>query len=388
MKNRKDYVNKLILSIMASLLLLIACYLIDNIPYPFGAKTGILTFKEKFIRNSKTNQTNYDSVVFVNSGYDIQLVDTDNGKEAITNRETLHRFLEDIDNTEYKYIFIDIRFEKGLVTPIDSVLVSKINSMRDITIAKHWNYNNEKDFELIDESLLDKAAYCDYVYSLYNTSFSKYQFNQKNGPSAALDIYQKVNKRDVKKRLGLFYTDKRSICFNSLFLTISDNFLEQESEDHSARYLNLGSDIYDWYTIDDFKKYCKGKIICIGDFAFDRHDTYYGKQPGTYLHWLAYDSLCNKKHIVKCWLLILLLILYASIFYCKTIKIDLAHYFRNRFLSFLISLIGSSLVLFMACFILYWLSGTVISVFFPSLVFSFYNLILQYKEYDGNKKEF
>ena len=385
MRKFKDFIKPILHSIAAAFVLLMLCYLFNNIPYPFGTDTGLFTFKESIIRNSKKRLPDYDNVVFVNTGYDVQLVKTDNGMEKITNRNSLLRFLKDIEHSGYRYIFMDIRFEKGLETPVDSELVAQIKRM-NIIVAKHLNYETNQDYELIDNSFSYKAAYCDYTYSLYNTSFSCYQFNQKKGRSAALYLYNRVQRRNIEKRLGFIYTDGRAICQNSLFLSISDDFSIQEAEDHSARYLNLGSDIYDWYTIDLFKEYCKGKIICIGDFAFDLHDTYYGKQPGTYLHWLAYDSLCKGRHIVRFWMFMLLLVLYSTLFYCKTIGFDLAHYIKNRFLSFIVSLVGAGLILIAICFIIYWCNGIVISIFIPTIAISFYELVLKYKKYDNRKE--
>ncbi len=386
MKRFKGFIKPILHSIAAAFVLLFICYLLNNIPYPFGTDTGLYTFKESIVRNSKKRLPNYDNVVFVNTGYDVQLVETDNGMEKITDRNSLLRFLRDVEYSDYKHIFIDIRFEKGLVTATDTVLVAQINRMGDrITVAKHLNYDTGKDYELIDPSLLDKAAYCDYTYSLYNTSFSCYQFNQKKGPSAALDMYNKINKRNIKRYLGFLYMDGWALCQNSLFLSVSDNFSIQESQNHSARYLNLGTDIYDWYTIDLFKEYCNNKIICIGDFAFDLHDTYYGKQPGTYLHWLAYDSLCKKRHTVSFLAFFLLLILYSLLFYCKTIRFDLSHRVKNHFLSFAVSLVSSGLILSVTCFIIYWINGMVISIFLPTIVFAIYDLVIKYLDDDKRK---
>jgi len=396
----KKSLKHILYSIIATIVVIIICYVFDNIPYPFGANTVSLTFKESIARRANKPLSYYDSVVFINTGYDLELVKTENGMEAITNRDSLLKFLKDIQDFDYRYMFIDIRFEKGITTPSDSALVAQICSMRDIIVAKHWNYENQKDYELIDNSLLNKSAYCDYTYSLYNSSFSKYQYLQPNGNSAALEMYNKVNDGNIRvHKIGkiiLWYSDikRHWLCFNSLFLTISDRFIDQESStDHSAKYLNLGSDIYGWYGLDgwyslsDLRDYCKDKIICIGDFAFDLHDTYNGKQPGTYLHWLAYDSLCKGKHIINNWWLLVLFILYTSIFFCKSIRFDLAHFIKNRFWSFMVTLLGSSFILSVVCYISYWNNGPIISIFIPSAAFSLYNLIIQYREYDGYSKK-
>lgn len=378
------FVNKKIFSaiisaIIKAVVLLIVCYEVDNIPYRFGAKTKMLTFKESIAQKGPHKNPDSENVVFINTGYDLQFVDTHKGREIITNRDTLIQLLQYLQKVDYKYIFLDINFEKGYETPSDSILVALIKSMRDITIAKHWDYKNEKEFELIDDALLEKASYCDFVNSMYNTSISCYQFIQKNGNSAALDIYQNTTNHSIKvHRIGnlkLWYSDRDRLCYNSLFLAISEEYEKQIRTDYSARYLDMGS-MKERFG-DAIIPYLKGKTICIGDFISDLHDTYYNKQPGTYLHWLAYNNLSNENHIYHRGLILLLFLAYSAIFFCKKINFDLAHLVKKPFFSFLLAYINSSLLLSVTCFIIYCHKGIFIDIFIPTLVFSFYSLYLK-----------
>ena len=96
--------------------------------------------------------------LFVNVAYDKQLIERHDdygmtvGNVDITDRTKLKSFLETLQRTDgYKYVFLDVRFEKGFDSPEDSALFSLIKNMRNIVVATH------SDIELIDTSLSSKC---------------------------------------------------------------------------------------------------------------------------------------------------------------------------------------------------------------------------------------
>ena len=274
--------HSVVLSGILSVILLFVVYISDNYAFPFFSVTPYVTFIESLIQSPRHDVVSIDTTrIFINTGYEAAFVETRHGKEKITDRGALLRLLNDLEQrTDYREIFVDIRFEKGLVTTDDSSLVERLMAMPNTFVAKHWDYGNEQDFPLIDKRLLEKAGYADYSASIFNTAFSRYEFIQHGGESAALKIYNDINQSTIKHHgWGIFsyYKDAGRLCNNAAFIRIPEDMspgVLRYRNNHTFRYYNLGEDIYGTMTLDSsmqdrFFEDCKDKIIVIGDFVFD-----------------------------------------------------------------------------------------------------------------------
>ena len=104
-------------SLAVAVVILCLCYLFNNIAYSPLLSTTKYSILEPFYRATHNTSANLDDAVFVNVSYDKMLItdtvevpDT-NRKRAITDRKRLLDFLKKVENTNYRYLFIDIRFE-------------------------------------------------------------------------------------------------------------------------------------------------------------------------------------------------------------------------------------------------------------------------------------
>ena len=325
-----------VIAFIASIVLICLVYFFNNQPYPFGGSTTFLTFFESLIQLRKSSHEPVDNTrVFVNVGYDADLALTRHGKEKITDRQILTRFLKDLEEkNNYRQVFIDIRFEEGLNTEYDSLLVDQILNMRDVFVAKHWNPSEQAPEPLIDERLLNKSAYADYATTIFNTAFSRYEFLQHKDTSVALKLYAALDKRSIRQVGNGFFSlffDGGRLCNNASFIKIHDDYSSAERGTLSGKpkYYNLGEDIYGVFQYGSgtaFSKFmddCDGKIIILGDFVFDMHDTYYKKQPGPYLNYLGYQSLHKKEHFVNFWTGLIVFVLYYLTFIMITRRFTL-----------------------------------------------------------------
>lgn len=403
MSNTPSLRKKLLFSVGVSAILLVVVYAMDNYAFPFLESTQTFTFIESRIQSPKRGAVSIDtSRIFINVGYDAALVETRHGNEKITDREALVKLLKDLETkTEYKEIFIDIRFEKGLNTPYDSVLVESILTMPNTFAVKHWDYNERQDAPLIDERLLDQAGYADYSGSIFNSSFSRYEFLQHNGSSAALRLYNDIDGRTIKRhgwRVFSIYTDKGKLCNNASFIRIPEDMSPRVlryrgDQEHTFRYYNLSEDIYGLMALDPsmqerFFNDCKDKIIVIGDFISDQHDTYFNKQPGPYLNYLAYSTLRDGKHIVKWWIALIAFLVYSITLLFIVLQKSpvrwMVSWIKSRLVSFLASLFGYTVLLSIVSLLLFITTGRVLSIFVPSLLFTLIDDIYRYKKYDEN----
>lgn len=254
--------------------------------------------------------------LFVNVRYDKDIADITysngslKGKTDITNRETVLRFLQLLDSVNnYNYIVLDIRFEDGITTPYDSALFNQISRMRNISYSRH------SDIATLDNIASDKATINNAVATTL-TSFTRYQFLQDGEESIPLKIFQETDSMHrTIHRHGLFYTFDGKLCYNSPFLCIPEDFLYGHEENGCQNYYDLGPVLLndDFFDADFLKSFTNKKIIFIGDFESDVHDTYSGSQPGSYILYLAYKEIVNMTHIVPWAYVIIMFLIYSII---------------------------------------------------------------------------
>ena len=421
-------------SLIVALVLIVFVYLFDNIQYTFGRVPDEVTLLEEHRMRKKVNdppaleQVKDTSHFFINTGFDPSLVDMKYGQVKITDRGKILRLLQELEKyNNYREVFIDIRFEEGASTEYDSLLVEQILRMRNVFVAKHWNpdranYKNSSDFPLIDDRLLDHAAYADYGSTLLDNSFIKYQYLQANGPSAALKLYEDTNEGGHRiRRFGCgffsFYFDKWCLCFNSSFVRLDEDMSDWMYCLSRERFVNLGDGILgDWEVFPEYKDVfyseLRDKIIIIGDFVSDMHDTYYKKQPGPYLTYLAYTMLRDRKHIVKPFVAIVVYLLYVLIFllilhfewpasgftrrrsrfkdsikylFNRITQVKALRWIRKfkRLIRLSVSLFGYSALFSMISLLFYVTLDVSLSVFIPSVVFSFTDYFYKYWSYEN-----
>ena len=324
-----------ILAFVLSLFLCIICYTIDNQPYNILERSQLYYLLEKPFRpNAQSYDTN---VCFINVSHDRQLAyinpdDHDAGNTDIADRRKLLQFLRKVedDHVKYKYIMMDIRFEKNLKTEYDDSLFHQIARMPNIVIAHH--YYGKEDDQLANPILRPKVGMSDYQIIGNVSNFSRYTFLQKKRPSLALKMYDDFFRQPTSIRqwgnLPVYFSE-RHLCANSPMLYITGTIysimnLPAPEEDNDMTlfdymatypyYEDLGADFLlldgrDWNADMD------GKYIVVADFENDIHDTYVGKVPGAYISWMAYKYLLGRRHILSWAYVILSLVVYTLIIY-------------------------------------------------------------------------
>ena len=167
--------RKIFASLGLSALITILCYLMNNCPYPYWDSLDKFTWMEYFLSNIKPDSTDTSDALFINISHDKQIVDVNfvrhlgdpgykgedytfrsdtfglHGTIDITNRETLLKFLKKAEKADtYKYICLDIRFENGIKTKTDSLLLNvQIPRMRDVAYSTH---SDIEDHEMADHN--------------------------------------------------------------------------------------------------------------------------------------------------------------------------------------------------------------------------------------------
>lgn len=377
----------LLVSLCNVVILLVLSYVLNNQSLFTGENLNHYAWVE-WVKNKVglVKQLDSHDVLFVNIAYDKQLTErTDEygmpiGNTSITDRAKLLSFLQMLHSTDnYKYIFLDVRFEKGYDVPeVDSTLFAEIRNMRMIVIANH------SDVEIADSSLLEKAAISDYKATITATNFVRYKYTYNGNPSMPLYAYRDLTKRTIKRH-GLIYTCDGRLCYNSLFVNFPvENFSEFDDENRK-QYYNLGSDLLDNYSEEDLATLTQGKYIVIGDMIEDLHDTYSGLKPGSVITYYAFQALMNRKHFVSYSLLLFLAVLYFLIslsqFRQNSLleQIPFVRKSHSRLLHFVLTFIGYTFLLTVVAIVLNIFADVSISILLPSTYFTIQKNIINYK---------
>jgi len=382
--------NKIILSLIFAIVISFSCYLLNNCPYPYWDRLDKYCWLEYIIRAISPSKVDTDDAFFVNVSYDKQIADytfdngNSKGKIAVTDRAKLIRFLQIAEKSDYKYLFLDIRFEEGVYTPLDSVLAAQIKKMDNISYSEHSDLVSDDTFDK------EKAAINDYYTTITTTNFTRYQFLQNGRESAALRMYlasDSAAKPIVKH--GLFFKSDGHLCQNSPFMMVTESFSKVHEGIGKKNYYHLGPDLFDpeeQISDEDIIDAINNKIIIVGDFVSDLHDTYCGMQPGSYLVYLAYKELKNGKQFVPWGFIVFMAIVYFIIGLMMLNQKNLWDYFpfvrrsRSKLYLFLLNMLGYTTVLSLVTIIMYLFCKVTYNIILPSFFFSSLSLFLSYKK--------
>jgi len=376
----------IIISVVNVLLLLFLSYILNNQPLFTGEDLNQYAWMELLKEKlGLSNKQDYEDALFINVAYDKQLIEYQDdygmalGNIDITDRGKLLQLLTILERSrQYKYIFLDVIFEKGYKTPVDSALFSMIKNMKNIVIVNH------SDIALSDLSLKNKSAINEYASTIVATNFTRFVYLHGQQASMPLYAYRSLTGKDIS-RYGLFYTCDGKLCQNSLFLRFPTKGLSEYDANNERMYYNLGSDLLESYSVQDLALLTKDKYVFIGDMVEDVHDTYAGLKPGIIITYQALQALLKNEHIVPIGLIVILSIIYflisLSLLRSKSVidRIPIIKHSHSKIINFIVSFLGYVSVLFAVVVVLNLFFDKTISILIPSLFFATLNLIIKYK---------
>lgn len=356
---------------LLSLVLTFCDYLLNNWRYPLVDDVESLAVKEYFLHTLP--RADDDSVLFINVAFDKQLVDvTDDfgdtiGKSVITDRAVLAHLLGIARQADYKFLVLDVRFEEGMETPDDSILWSRMSSLPHFAFSTHAEMAT-----CAPDSLKGVQALADYGATL-TTGFTRWQYLQSDVESMPLRIYSTVDGSTIQRK-GILYFDQGRLCYNSLFIPLSADVLEMEKPGGELRYPLAGGDLFRLNTDEEIAAMMKGKIVVIGDYNNDVHDTYIGSVPGPVLINQAYSQLHQGRHLVKwtyvCFLLVLFFAISCAILASGSLINRIPFMQRHPILGLLASFIGWEIILSAVSLILYLVASVNFNTLVPSAAFT------------------
>lgn len=381
----------------------VADYLVSNMSYPiFDSSTQLATIG--WLRRMADAPRNLDAnLLMVNVAYDkafVPVIDPTFGDtigvRAITDRAKLLEFLNRIGGADYRYLFVDVRFDREDTTPSDSVLFARIVDTPRLSVSTH-RHTVDNDFEIADSALLASAGYSDYRHWRFD-NFSHYELLQDGHPSVALRMYREINGGDINAH-WLGYTSHGRLCYNSIFLPLTSvhrpagqTAVDADADVVEMSFLNLGADLLERMSADELRALVCDKIIVVGDYENDRHLTYVGEVSGPMLTYYAYRELSAGHHYVPVAYVLALFILYfimglgimSSRPWYEVMLDNMG--IKLRIVRFTLSLIGVSLLMTGCMILFYMVWGVSLKVIVPMLVFSLLSVVVGVKKYLENNK--
>lgn len=377
---------KVVISIILSLSVLLLSYFMGNTSSPMAGEKAVLVKLNNWKSFLNLNKDSVpDDVLLINVAFDKALAEySENGmpigKFTITDRQKLLQFLTKArEANNYKFIMMDVIFERGIETEYDSILFHTIASMQRIVIPVH------KDAPLQDSILYAKAANGDYSITHDETNFVRFQFMHDDTPSMPLVMYNASTGMNIARN-GPFYISDGHLCSNGLTLKlpirisgayINKNNGYDENNQRERSYIYMGADVLNVDSIIPVAEQIADKIIAIGDFNTDVHRTYAGKQPGSVICLNAYYALLRGEHLVSYPFLFFLFIVYVIISLLMLNGKTLDTFVSNPLLKVASSFFTYTIVFTFIAMVVYATpSGIVYNPVLPTTVFTFLGLFI------------
>ncbi len=292
-----------------ALLMVFACFFYWNARFTFGF--GDAQIKRISMLKSLlfTKERPHGEVLPVNVSYDRMLVPYADelgipaGDLDITDRADLLCLMDSLQRWDnYRYIVCDVHFDTTITTGFDSLLYTKMASMRDIVIASSDH----------DPSLLEgKTACAEYDQLEKGNRFIKFRyFALDGGDSVPLRMWEEIDGGQLVRK-GNRYRWNGLPAVNSSIPDL-EFFPVMGWDDKGEKQIwNLGADILDAPL--DMAPLFEDKIVLLGDWAeYDMHATIRGSMPGTDILYNAYLALKDGAVRVRAWVLLILFLTFMA----------------------------------------------------------------------------
>ncbi|SMO44459.1 CHASE2 domain-containing protein [Solitalea koreensis] len=243
--------------------------------------------------------------LFINLAFEKALIPQEEGlgNEVITDRAKLAQFFEMLKRNQksVKFTICDV-FLKGR-SENDSLLQSSISGIKNIVFPTHHDENGK--IEELDINV--PCAIADY--RMASGGFLKFKlFQDEKLKTLPVYLFEKTEGRKISGNHGI-YLDKGKLSLNSVIIDyqIRSHELFQQGEYpvvNLSELLILPEEII----VNDF---LKNRIVLMGDFNNDVHETIFGSTPGTLILLNVYLTLKAGYHIITYWWLIFIVLGYT-----------------------------------------------------------------------------
>jgi len=332
----------------------------------------------------KPDSTQVDSnELYINVAYDKELVPVldefgmPKGVSDITDRGKLLQLLTMLrEANQYKYILLDVRFENGYSTDNDSALFATIKSTPRLVVSHHLN------MEMADSCIAEKTAISDYTSDIDLSQFTRFELIQNGQTTTPLRVFEDVTGKKAQT-YGNFLLIGHDLYEQKPFIQFSSLFNSKYNEDGSYKYYEMGVDILETMSSEDFSALTKDKFVVIGNLVDDKHDTYIGPQPGSYILMSTVKSLLQGRPIESPFGVLTMALIYFLLVCVLFGSKPMWQYIpgiknvKNGALQFVLSFLQYSIILYICATVMYLVCGKVYNMLIPTIYFSAVSTIVE-----------
>ena len=245
----------------------------------------------------KYNQ-NTDRFVFVDTNFDNSIIEGNiNGNSIITDREKLEQLFSKLKvGNEHQYVICDILFDSE--SKYDEELLEAMSNTKNLIIPRKDSLvlTNLK-FRHLTSGLVDL--------SLPDNNFYKFKLSDKNVKSLPLKMFEDVQSTEINFNFPFYFSNK-GLVFNDFVPLLK--ITERDIKKRGGHYFPLNHLLL--RKPEKFKKITKDKIIIIGNYETDMHNTLQGKVAGPLILLNVFVSLENSLNIFSYPLLLTLFLIF------------------------------------------------------------------------------
>lgn len=295
--------NIWLVSFLHSFVLLIVSLIWLHTPFTYGDEKFLIKWTSvvKRLVLQLDDDLPKDHFIFINLAYEKALIPLEDnlGNEVITDRAALANFFKILQRhpDAAKFTICDV-FLQGK-SPNDSLLSSSIRGIPNIVFSTHPDDHNKP------EKLEIKAPYAMSNYKSDDETFVKFTLLlEEDYKTLPLYMYEKLQKRNFHHNWGLYW-DNGHPSLNSIII---DYKIRNDEVFEKGKYpvVNL-SELMLLPEELIVKEFLQDRIIVMGDFVNDKHETSFGVMPGSLILLNVYLSLMDGAHLISLgWLLFMI----------------------------------------------------------------------------------
>ncbi len=243
--------------------------------------------------------------LFINLAYEKALIQRDDGPgtEVITDREKLTAFFNILKRhqNDVKFTVCDVLLKGASLH--DSLLQSSVSGIQNVVFPTHLTDDGQP------EKLTVNVPHAIADYQAVSGGFLKFNLFQNDTlPTLPVYLFEVINGRKLETRNGWYFEDGRP-ALSTLIIDyqIRSHELFEEAE-YPVITLSELLMLPEEVIVNEF---LKGRMIIMGDFNQDIHDTVFGSTPGPLILLNVFLTLNDGHHLISIWWLIFLLVSYT-----------------------------------------------------------------------------
>ncbi|NEU09667.1 CHASE2 domain-containing protein [Flavihumibacter sp. R14] len=374
----KPWLKWLISGAHAILLLVLTAFWI-NTNYSYGDERLLVQWSSilKRVALNIDQDPPKEDYLFINLAYEKALIPTEDGlgNEVITDRAKLAQFFGILKHHQQsvKFTVCDV-FLQGQSRD-DSMLQKSISGIKNLVFPNH--HTEEGKLEKLDIKVPQALA----DYKMASGGFLKFKlFQDEKLSTIPVYMYEHTTGKKIEGK-GLIFAEGNRASLNSIIIDyqIRSHELFEQGEYpvvNLSELLLLPEEVI----VNDF---LKNRVILMGDFQNDVHDTVFGSMPGTLILLNAYLTLLNGYHLISWgWLLFILV---GYIIFSRLMLFPEDDDVKIKNINWLGPLLGSITYLSILSILSYLLFNIHIQVLILTLYITLLRFIIKVKQSDWDR---